>query len=127
MAKAQNQLVQADLQLQRALATAPLAGTVIECFAVPGLPAHNALIQVSDITDMVVVAEVYEGDILKFEVGAKATVSNASLPEVMHGTVVSIGRQISAGSRVAQVQLELAEDELAAQFIGMEVHVTIQR
>ncbi len=127
MANAKNQLVQARLQLERSLATSPIAGTVIQCSVVPGASARGALVQVADLSEMIVKAEVFEGDLLKIKVGAKAKVTSSSLPESLTAAVVSIGRQVSGQSKVAEVRLRLDQAELAAQFIGMEVNVAIEQ
>lgn len=126
MAKTRNQLEQAQQQVARTLPTAPLRGTVLSCPAVLGAPAHSALVLLADLSEMVVVAQVFEGDLLKFEVGAPAVISSASLPEDLTAEVIRIGRRISGQSRVAEVHLKLMQSELAARFIGMEVNVAIE-
>jgi HlyD family secretion protein len=126
MAQAKNELQQTELNLAKYLMPAPYDGTLVEVFAVPGLPANLALVQIADLTEMIVMAQVFEGDILKVKEGDKATISNASLPEPIQAVVEKIGRQVSGGARVAQVRLKLANPELAARFIGMEVNVTIE-
>ncbi len=124
---AQVNLVQAELQWERSLATSPISGTVIQCSTVPGAPAHGGLVQVADLSEMIIKAEVFEGDLLKIKLGAKAQATSSSLPESLSATVVSIGRQVSGQSKVAEVRLRLDQAELAAQFIGMEVNVAIEQ
>jgi HlyD family secretion protein len=125
--KAKNQLVLAEQKLSRAVVRAPFAGTVLTVNAVLGAPAGGVLVQLADLREMVVWAEVFEGDLLKIKIGSRVKLTSASLPSELAGTVESIGRQISGQAKAARVRVKLDQAEPADRFIGMEVNVAIQR
>lgn len=121
---ARQQLEVARAQLVRSQLVAPMDGTVIEVPARAGTVASGALVSVADLSVIQVVADVFEGDLARIAVGAKARVSNGAIGQI-GGSVERIGRQVDAGSRLAKVTLRLDQPAPADRYLGMQVDVSI--
>ena len=86
---------------------------------------------------MIVVAEVYEADVLKVKPGQKVTVSSAALPKKMTGTVTSVSSMIarnalesidpneSSQSRIVEVTVQMDETSPLDRLVLLQVDVTI--
>lgn len=125
MARAGNHLA---LALSRpSILQAPIKGTVLDIPAQPGEAAGvGPVIRMADLDRMVVVAEVFETDVLKLAPGMVATITHRSLPADFSGIVESIGRIISGQSKIIRVRVRLNEARPASQLINLEVDVTFQ-
>lgn len=127
MEKTSRQLKLATENARKGQIAAPVDGTIIEIFQQPGATVGNSpVIWMANLSGMIVVAEVYEGDILKLEPGLHATVTGNSLPEALSGEVKSVGRVIDPSSRTADVVIRLHDPKTAARLINMEVDVSIE-
>ncbi|MGD8388938.1 MAG: efflux RND transporter periplasmic adaptor subunit [Desulfobacteraceae bacterium] len=126
MNRTQKQLDLATEKLERATLTAPMNGTVLEVLLGVGeSTGGRPIIRMADLANMYVIAEVFEGDLLKISPGVKATVTGNALPNAMTGEVESIGRIINPSNRTADVKILLDDPEIAAKLINLEVDVSI--
>ena len=106
---------------------APISGVVTERLANVGLNVDQAskLFTVVDLSNVWVVADVYEKDFAGVQVGAAARVTTPAYPNlVLQGRVSYIDPQVSAASRTAKVRIEVpnARGELR---LGMFVEVVL--
>jgi len=114
-------------RLRLSVLTAPGEGSILEVRqAVGEMVAGHPVLLMADFRRMDVVAEVFEGDLLKLKPGMKASITSASLPQALDGEIHSIGRLINPAARTANVVIRLADAETAARLINMEVDVTIR-
>lgn len=125
-------------QLTRAEVRSPVKARVLKSRARPGGPAgHGDLFRLGDTSAMIVVAEVYEADVLKVKVGQKATISSAALPKKMTGKVAGISSMIarnalesidpneSGQSRIVEVTVLMDEASPLDRLVLLQVDVTI--
>jgi HlyD family secretion protein len=135
----------AEAELARTRIVAPTAGTVLRMLAEPGEPAGPAtVIELADLSKMVVVAEVYETDVKRVVEGATAKITSRALrspydEKGLAGRVVHIDRMIAkpdlasldptakADRRVVEVRIALddASTLAAANWVNLQVDVTI--
>jgi RND family efflux transporter MFP subunit len=106
---------------------APISGVVTERLANVGLNVDQAsrLFTVVDLSNVWVVADVYEKDFAAVQVGAPARVTTAAYPNlVLQGRVSYIDPQVNAASRTAKVRIAVpnARGELR---LGMFVEVVL--
>jgi HlyD family secretion protein len=134
----------AERQLERTQLVAPVDATVLGVFARAGeAVGQTPVVQLANLKQMVVVAEVYETDVKQLKVGQKATVNSRAFrspydEQGLRGTVEQIGRMISspalksldpfaqADRRVIEVRILLDPEDArqAAEFVGLQVDVT---
>lgn len=132
-------------QLARTTLVAPVSGTVLKVHTRAGeLIANKPILQIADLSRMVCVAEVYETDVKRIQVGQRAMIhSNAFARPAdkagLRGRVVWIDNMIGtpeltsldpfarADRRVIPVRIELdsASVREAAKFVNLQVDVTI--
>ena len=86
----------ARTELNRAYIKSPQAGTVIKILARPGeiISNEEGIARIGKIDEMYAVAEVYESDIAKIELGQPVTVSSSAIEGKLQGTVAKIGLEI---------------------------------
>ena len=86
----------ARTELDRAYIKSPQAGTVIKILARPGeiISNEEGIARIGKIDEMYAVAEVYESDIAKIELGQPVTVSSSAIEGKLQGTVAKIGLEI---------------------------------
>jgi HlyD family secretion protein len=139
------QLVMAELQRDRSMLKAPIAGTVLKTFVQPGETVGNSpVLQMADLSRMVVVAEVYQNDIKKLKPGQKVIVESRAFhapfdEQGLRGEIVRIGRQ-TAGAGLksmdpfaktdrdvleVSIALDEASSQEAAKFVNLQVDVVI--
>lgn len=129
----------ADAELSRV--RAPFAGTILRILARPGDQVGNdGLLEIGDLTRMVVVADVYETDLPRLRAGAAAEVVVPGEARRFAATVTDIGwtvrRQTQANtdpvaavdSRTVEVRLALDEagSEALRRRSNMQVQVAIR-
>jgi HlyD family secretion protein len=113
-------------KLEHASLDAPMNGTVLEVLQSVGeATGGRPVIRMADLENMYVIAEVFEGDLLKISPGMKATVTGNALPGSLTGEVESIGRVINPANRTADVKIRLDEPAVASKLINLEVDVSI--
>ncbi len=135
-------LALAEAQLARTIIRAPLAGQVIDVFAYPGeavSPGGGPVLALGDTNQMMVVAEVYESDIGRVQLGQPVIITsrNGAFGESLTGTVAEIGLQIAkndvldddpaanADARVVEVRVAVDQSEVVAALTNLQVDVAI--
>lgn len=124
---------------------APCAGTVLKILMRPGETVTQVpILEMADLQSMVVVAEVYETDIKRVEVGQTALIESRAFPKPydkdgLSGTVERIAGMITAPAlkhldpmastdrRVVAVRIKLEGENraVAARLVNLQVDVTI--
>jgi len=118
------------LELAQAAAEirAPREGTVLRIDRRPGqMLGNEAALHMGDLTTMYVVAQVYEGDLLRVRPGMMATVRSATLGNPLTGIVEDVSRLVDTRARLGEVRIRLDAAEPANRLVGMEVEVVIAR
>ncbi len=106
---------------------APIKGTILEVFQHVGeTTGTRPIFKMADLGDIYVIAEVFQGDLLKLTPGLRAKITSNALPEPLMGEVETIGRLISSQSRTAKVSIRLDDSQLASKLISLEVDVSIE-
>ncbi len=136
----------AKRQCERMAMEAPCDGTVLKVFVRPGeTVAQRPVLQMADLTSMVVVAEVYETDARRVEPGQTAEIHSPALPKPydkqgLRGKVESKAKMITSprlqsldplapsDRRVVEVRILLDEEnsKRAADWSNLQVDVTIE-
>ena len=114
------------LKAQQSRISAPINGTILEINQKIGGPADGEpVVKMADSSRMDVVAEVFEGDVFKLSVGAKATITSKVLARELTGRIVAIGRIVSPQTRNVEIIIALDDPAPASRLINHEVHVSI--
>lgn len=131
------------LRLQAAEGTlrAPYDAVVLQVLTEKGERiAALPICEIADVSKMVCVAEVYEADVSRVQVGDVATIRSSALTSEMKGTVARIDRvvgatQLRSPNPMARsdfraigvwIEIDLAQTEQAAERIQLQVDVTIR-
>jgi len=89
-------LAQAQNNLAKATITAPRDGQILEIHTQPGEQmSSSGIVALGQTQQMLAVAEVYQSDIGRVELGQVATVRGQAFEGELQGQVIEIGRQIS--------------------------------
>jgi len=114
---------------------APSSGTILDVLAHAGEVGSGPLLQMGDLSAMVVKAEVYQTDVGRLHVGDRASVS--ILDKKVAGKVTRIGSVVGRNQmmsldpralqdlRVVNVTIALDEPEPAARLVNLEAEVAI--
>ncbi|MBW4557362.1 MAG: ABC exporter membrane fusion protein [Trichormus sp. ATA11-4-KO1] len=121
---------------------APVDGKILKIHAKTGeVISNTGFAEIGKISQMYVVAEVYQTDIQKVRVGQKATITSTAFPGKISGTVNEIGWQIERQSifsvnptadtdrRIVEVKISIddpADSERLARLTNLQVDVAIQ-
>ncbi len=137
----QSNLELAEASLERTIIRAPRSGEVLDVVARSGeVIADKGILQLGNVDQMYVVAEIYESDIGKIKLGQQAVITDPSLPRKLTGTVERISSQISkkdvldtdpaadTDSRVieAKIRLNPQDSSVVAGLINLQVDVEIK-
>ncbi len=98
----------------RARYAAPIAGTVVDRHVVVGddVERNGHLFEIADLTQLLAVGRVFEGQIGRVAVGQKVRVRVPSYPEkVFEGVVERLAGQLDAASRSLPVYVQVANPE----------------
>jgi len=100
--QAQTAVQISQAELDRAYIKSPQAGTVIKTMTRPGeiVSSDEGIARIGQIREMYAVAEVYESDVRKIELGQKAIITSSAIEEKLQGTVSQIGLEIARQSVV---------------------------
>jgi cobalt-zinc-cadmium efflux system membrane fusion protein len=104
---------------------APVSGTVISRAVNPGevVEANKELLRVADLSNVWVVAQVFERDLARVRTGSGASVTSEAYPgRVFRGHVAFVDPQLDPSTRTAQVRVEIANPSQALK-LGMFVGV----
>ncbi|MEP7213480.1 MAG: efflux RND transporter periplasmic adaptor subunit [Acidobacteriota bacterium] len=102
---------------------APISGTVTARTVNTGevVEANKELMSVTDLTNVWVIAQVFEKDIGQMRVGSGASVTSDAFPNrLFRGHITYIDPQLDAATRTAKVRIELANPERLLK-LGMYV------
>ena len=134
-------VAEARANLAQAEVKSPSAGQVIEILTRPGEKLADAgVLTLGNTGQMQVVAEVYQDDIPKVELGQPATITTPVIEDVLTGQVQRIGLQveqqavvnedpaINIDAKIVEVYISLdpASSEKVAGFTNLQVTATIE-
>lgn len=138
---AQASLKRAEVTLAQSFVKAPQSGVVLELLARPGETIGNdGLLRLARTQDMRAIAEVYESDIQKLQLGQPVALASPSLPKELKGEISRIGLEVkrqdvvntdpAANIDARIVEVEIALDEASIEqvqgFSNLQVTATIQ-
>ncbi|MFA7343084.1 MAG: efflux RND transporter periplasmic adaptor subunit [Terrimicrobiaceae bacterium] len=112
---------------------APIGGVIISRGAAIGelVDKTSDIYNISDATDLWVIAEIKERDIAAVKVGQDVTFRVLAYPdEEFHGKVVRLGNQIESASRTLEVRIETANKDgklKPGMFADVEITTTIMK
>jgi cobalt-zinc-cadmium efflux system membrane fusion protein len=92
----------------------PIAGTIIERFAVQGQQVEPAqpLFKVSEMSRLWLTVNAFERDAVRIRAGSPARITFPALPgRTFQGTVALVGKQVNAESRTVAVRVEVANED----------------
>ncbi|MBD2464428.1 ABC exporter membrane fusion protein [Oscillatoria sp. FACHB-1407] len=130
----------ARAELELAYIRSPQDGQILGVYTRPGeVVGDQGVVALGQTDQMVVIAEVYESDVGRLQVGQKATISSNAFSGELQGTITQIGLQINAqdilsvdptanvDSRVVEVkiQLDAADSQRVSAFTNLQVNVVI--
>ncbi|MFQ3614356.1 MAG: efflux RND transporter periplasmic adaptor subunit, partial [Cyanobacteriota bacterium] len=131
----------AEARLERTLIRSPRDGQVLQIRTYPGeaIANNDGILDLGNTDQMMVVAEIYETDILRIQPGQLATIRNRALTEELRGQVERIGLQIrkkdvlntdpaaDVDARVVEVHIRLdpQSSERVAGLTNLQVDVAI--
>ena len=144
----EEKLTQAKKTLDLTIIKAPVDGTVLKVSGREGQPTGvDPILQMANLNEMTVVAEVYESDVERVAEWVKkgpvpADVTNTALPKALKGTVRSdqditrmiarnqvlpVGPREDTDRRVVEVTVHLDAEAsaIASRFVGLQVTVTL--
>lgn len=115
----------AEENLAKTSIKAPISGTVIKIHTRPGERiGDKGLLEMADLSQLDIVAEVYESDFLKVKVGQKAEIIIPGLPQPFSAQVRELGFKVSKNdlndtdpladkdNRIIEVRLSLEENAI---------------
>ncbi len=129
------------MQVAEGTLKAPYDAIVLQVLTEKGERIANLpVVEIADVSKMVCVAEVYEADVSRVQVGDTATIRSSALTSELRGTVTRIDRVVGASQlrspnpmarsdfRAIGVWIEIdpAQTEQAAERIQLQVDVTIR-
>ena len=114
----------AQAELDRAYIKSPQAGKVIKILTRPGevVSSDEGIVRIGQIDQMYAVAEVYESDITKVQLGQQVTVTSSAISGKLTGTVERIGLEVerqevvntdptaNIDAKVVEVKVKLDEE-----------------
>ncbi len=129
----------AQARLERTIIRAPQSGQILKVIAKTGEAiTEDGILQIGATQQMIVVAEVYEADVGRVQVGQPATITSAALNKPLQGTVAQIGLQIdkndvletdpaaNTDTRVVEVKIRLEDSKPVSGLTNLQVEVVIQ-
>jgi HlyD family secretion protein len=133
-------VIKAEADLKLAYVYAPTDGQILDIHTRTGeLIDDKGIVALGQTEQMTVVAEVYELDIGRVQVGQKATITSPAIPEPLHGTVAQVGLQVNPQEllstnpaadidrRIVEVEIRLdtADSQKASRLTNLQVDVVI--
>ncbi|MFM7365916.1 MAG: ABC exporter membrane fusion protein [Cuspidothrix sp.] len=138
--RAETVVKKAAINLQKAYIKSPQNGQIFEIYTRPGeLINNNGILEIGKTSQMYVVAEVYESDIIKIIQGKQVRIVGDIFDQELQGIVERIGLQVqkqnlnstdpitNIDNRIIKVYIRLnkASSHQAAKFTNMQVKVII--
>lgn len=138
VASLERQLALSDAKARKLTLLAPIDGRILNIMVRPGEQVGNAaILTMGDTSVMRVVAEVYETDIGRVQIGQSAKVTSRALQQPVTGKVVQIGHMVfkndvlnvdpaaRADARVVEVWIELDDAKTTERLTNLTVDVLI--
>ncbi len=130
----------AEARLERTIIRAPQSGQVLRIDTRAGETIDGGIIQLANTDQMMVVAEIYETDIGRVQLGQSAQITSSSLNQSLSGVVDHVGLQIGKRDvlnadpaadvdvRVVEVKIRLDQhsSQQVASLTNMQVNVAIE-
>ncbi len=133
-------LIKAQNDLAKATIKAPKAGQILEIYTRPGEQmSEEGIVALGQTEQMLAIAEVYQSDISRVQLGQQATVRGQAFEGQLQGSVIEIGQQISRQSvfsgepgenldrRVVEVKIALTpeDSQRVADLSNLQVQTVI--
>ena len=135
---ARAQLRSAEAELARSTVRAPVDGQVLKIHARPGEKVGpQGILELGRTDEMYAIAEVYETDVRRIEVGQRARVSSPALEAPLEGVVERVGMKIGkldalstdpaarTDARVVEVEIRLDDSEPVKNLTNLQVEIAI--
>ena len=131
----------AQADLEDIYVRAPQAGQIVEIHTRPGERiADLGIVTLGQTQQMMAIAEIYQSDIAKIEIGQTATITSPAIPDTLQGSVEQIGLQVgqqrvvdedpaaNIDARVVEVRVRLdtASSEKVAGLTNLQVTVQVE-
>ncbi|WP_338038570.1 ABC transporter permease DevC [Neosynechococcus sphagnicola] len=129
----------AKAELDTAYVRSPIVGQVLKIHTRPGeIVGNDGIAEIGSIQQMYVVAEVYETDIARVQVGQQATITSHAFSGEIKGVVAEVGREIrkndvlntdpaaDTDTRVVEVRIRLQDSRKVAALTNLQVDVVIR-
>ncbi len=127
-----------EIEIERSMVRAPVAGRVLEIHTRPGeLAGAHSVLDLGRTDHMFAIAEIYETDIGHVKVGQKARVSSDALAETLTGTVEKIRGKVQKkdvigtdpaarkDARIIEVEIRLDDSGPVESLTNLQVEVVI--
>ena len=135
---ARSRVAYKQAELQRTYITAPFDSRVLDILVQPGeFIGLKGVLELGRVDRMYAIAEVYETDIARVEIGQTAQISSDALAEPLTGQVefihLKVAKQDEIGTdpaarkdaRIIEVEILLDKPELAAALTNLQVDIVI--
>lgn len=135
---ARSRVAYKQAELQRTYITAPFDSRVLDILVQPGeFIGLKGVLELGRVDRMYAIAEVYETDIARVEIGQTAQISSDALAEPLSGQVefihLKVAKQDEIGTdpaarkdaRIIEVEILLDKPELAAALTNLQVDIVI--
>lgn len=126
------------LEVERSMVYAPVAGRVLEIHTRPGeMAGLHSVLDLGRTDRMFAIAEVYETDIGRVEVGQQARISSDALSQTLSGTVERIRGMVQKkdvigtdpaarkDARIIEVEIQLDDSAPVAGLTNLQVEIVI--
>lgn len=132
---------QAKASLEEASVRSPIDGEVLYVHTRSGeVVSDDGIVEIGQTRQMQAVAEVYQSDITRIQLGQRVRVTSDAIPGALTGTVEQVGSQVrrqaivntdpstNIDARVIEVHvtLDAASSQKAAKFTNLQVKVVIE-
>ena len=133
-------MVLAERELEQSTLVSPIDGTILKIKAWPGeRVTDNGVVEIANLTQIDVVAEIYERDMPRVKIGQKAEIKVPGMQETFGGTVRELGYVVRKNdmndtdpladrdNRVVEVRITLdpGKEEILKHLIYMQVDVRL--
>ncbi len=118
VAAAQAAVQEAERNLEKAYVRSPQAGQILEIHTRPGeTVASDGIATLGETDQMMAIAEVYQSDIQRIQIGQPVTITSPVITETLSGTVERIGLQVG--------QQQVVDEDPAANIDAKVVEVYV--
>jgi len=138
IASLKKSLALAEAELKESVVRAPSDGQIIQLIGNAGESGLNRVIlRMGDVSEMYVLAEVYETDMARVQLGQAVEITSPALSKMLSGKVERLGTsvfkrqvrsldpQADVDARVVQVRVKLDDSAEAGRFVGLQVDLLI--